>query len=83
MCTAWRRCRLRLLLLREILVPKIEFRPRSRVKPESAYLLKFAKNVASQVGQDGIFEKMFEIIGINNRWCVEFGAWDGKHLRLF
>lgn len=61
-------------------MPKIEFRPRSRVRPESVYLLKFARNVASQVGQDGIFEKIFETIGIENRWCVEFGAWDGKHL---
>lgn len=23
--------------------------------------------------------KIFEIMGIRNRWCVEFGAWDGKH----
>jgi hypothetical protein len=24
--------------------------------------------------------KIFELIGVNNRWCVEFGAWDGKYL---
>ena len=24
--------------------------------------------------------KTFELIGVSNRWCVEFGAWDGKYL---
>lgn len=49
-----------------------------RVKPESAYLQKFQKNVTSQFGEDGVIEKIFEIMGASNRWCVEFGAWDGK-----
>jgi hypothetical protein len=66
--------------LGEDCVPKIEFRPKPRVKPESTWLHKHRRNVTSQIGQDGIFEKMLEIIGAENRWCVEFGAWDGKHL---
>lgn len=43
-------------------------------------LLKFSKNVASQCGEDGIIEKIFEIISPANNYCVEFGAWDGKIL---
>ncbi|MDD9905823.1 MAG: hypothetical protein OXT06_19825 [Rhodospirillaceae bacterium] len=50
----------------------------SRVKPDSAYLRKAARKVTSQRGEDGIIEKIFEIMGTANRYCVEFGAWDGK-----
>ncbi len=44
------------------------------------YLASYGRNVFSQKGEDGILEKVFEIIGAENKWCVEFGAWDGKHL---
>ena len=44
------------------------------------WLNEFAKNVTSQHGEDGIIEKALEIIGENNKWCVEFGSWDGKNL---
>lgn len=40
-------------------------------------LLDYAKNVTSQRGEDGIIEKVFEIIGATNKICVEFGAGDG------
>jgi hypothetical protein len=43
-------------------------------------LLDFAKNEYSQTGEDGILSKIFEIIGVRDRWCVEFGAWDGQYL---
>lgn len=43
------------------------------------YLTGYAKNVASQGGEDGVIEKILEIVGITGPgWCVEFGACDGK-----
>lgn len=39
----------------------------------------FAANVYSQNGEDGILERILELIGESNGWCVEFGAWDGLH----
>jgi hypothetical protein len=44
---------------------------------DSEYLKTFAKTVTSQYGEDGVLEKIFELIGASNKWCVEFGAWDG------
>jgi hypothetical protein len=43
------------------------------------YLLDYRKDVASQFGEDGILEKIFQIVPTLNKWCVEFGAWDGEH----
>ena len=59
---------------------KIELRRRERTKPESTYIRDFAHNVTSQFGEDGMVAKLFELIGVKNKWCVEFGAWDGKYL---
>jgi len=44
------------------------------------WLLKYRKNIFSQYGEDGIIEKIFSILPHHSKWCVEFGAWDGKHL---
>lgn len=57
----------------------LEIRPKSLVNPKSTYLHSYRKNVTSQLGEDGVIEKIFEIAGSPNRWCVEFGAWDGRH----
>ena len=46
----------------------------------SNILSKFKKNIASQNGEDGIIEQIFNIITPQNKWCVEFGAADGKWL---
>ncbi len=43
-------------------------------------LLAHAKNIHSQTGEDGVLAKILEILGPGDRWCVEFGAWDGQHL---
>jgi hypothetical protein len=41
-------------------------------------LLQCARNLTSISGEDGILEQIFATIAPVNRWCVEFGAWDGK-----
>ena len=59
-------------------------------------LMKFGRDNTSQSGEDGIIERLFELIPPNatqeqsqdqsqdqqrpKRWCVDVGAWDGKHL---
>lgn len=47
---------------------------------ESAWLLDYKNDVHSQHGEDGILEKIIETVGDKEKWCVEFGAWDGMHL---
>ncbi|TSC70161.1 MAG: iron ion binding protein [Parcubacteria group bacterium Gr01-1014_49] len=42
-------------------------------------LLSFARNVTSQHGEDGIIERIFQIIGEGEKWCVELGALNGTH----
>jgi hypothetical protein len=44
------------------------------------WLLEHAANVTSQCGEDGIIAKILEVLGEPRGWCVEFGAWDGRHL---
>lgn len=44
---------------------------------ESTWLERYKRTVYSQSGEDGIIEKILEIIPENDGWCVEFGAWDG------
>jgi hypothetical protein len=43
-------------------------------------LSEFARNVTSQNGEDGMLAKLAEDLRLETGWCVEFGAWDGKHL---
>ena len=43
----------------------------------------FERNVHSQNGEDGVFEEILKRIAQNfelDKWCVEFGAWDGVYL---
>lgn len=49
----------------------------SQLNEDSRFLLTFKHNITSQDGEDGIISKIFEIIGTENKWCVEFGAYDG------
>ena len=57
---------------------QLKIRQKSLVKPEVAFLREFRRDVTSQRGEDGMIEKIFELIGATNRYCIEFGAWDGK-----
>lgn len=41
-------------------------------------LAEYAANVTSQAGEDGVLAELFRRIGPATRWCVEFGAWDGR-----
>jgi hypothetical protein len=43
-------------------------------------LLDYKSDVTSQCGEDGIIAHICEVIEPANRYCIEFGAWDGKHL---
>jgi hypothetical protein len=47
---------------------------------EGSWLDVHAANVCSQTGEDGIIKIILETIGDNDKWCVEFGAWDGEYL---
>ena len=57
---------------------QLKIRQKSLVKPEVAFLREFRRDVTSQRGEDGMIEKIFELIGVTNQYCIEFGAWDGK-----
>jgi hypothetical protein len=62
-------------------LPTIRIQGKPRVNPRSCHLVRYAANsVTSQNGEDGIIDKIFDIMPPANRFCVEFGAWDGKHL---
>lgn len=43
-------------------------------------LLAYKNNVYSQFGEDGIIEYVLRQLPDTNKWCVEFGAWDGIFL---
>ena len=58
--------------------PRIEFCPVDRRNKRSVWLRRYARNVTSQAGEDGIIEKIFEVIGEGSRFCVDFGGSDGK-----
>ena len=53
---------------------------RQATTSKDRWLLEHASNVTSQNGEDGIVAKILEVIGLPRGWCVEFGAWDGRHL---
>lgn len=43
-------------------------------------LLQYRLNHTSQFGEDGILQRIFEVIGTNTKFCVEVGASDGKDM---
>ena len=61
-------------------MPDIRYQPKDRIEPDSTYLQVVGENVTSQAGEDGIIRRIFSIMGTSSKWCVEFGAWVGKHM---
>jgi hypothetical protein len=49
-----------------------------QLKETSQWLLDHASNVYSQTGEDGILAKALNVLPQQDKWCVEFGAWDGR-----
>jgi len=47
---------------------------------QPTWLLEHRRNVFSQTGEDGVIDKILEILPGCTGWCVEFGAWDGRYL---
>ncbi len=61
-------------------MPQIIHRPVNRMRRDCAWLLDHRANITSQIGQDGILGKIFDLVGEGQKFCVEFGAWDGRYL---
>src|SRR4051794_33713444 len=43
-----------------------------------APLAEHSENVYSEFGEDGMIRRALEILPDLSKWCVEFGAWDGR-----
>ncbi len=43
-------------------------------------LSEYSKNNYSQNGEDGIVEKLFELLNIKDGFLIEFGCWEGTYL---
>lgn len=46
-------------------------------------LRKYAWSQYSQYGEDGVIAHILSKLPTRNSYCVEFGAWDDKHLVVF
>lgn len=44
------------------------------------WLTAYSSNTYSQAGEDGVIRQILSLLPATDRWCVEFGAWDGVHL---
>jgi hypothetical protein len=50
------------------------------MEKNTKWLLEYKSNTYSQTGEDGIISKVLELLPERDKWCVEFGAWDGLYL---
>jgi hypothetical protein len=46
---------------------------------KSRWLLQKASDITSECGEDGIISAALDLLPERNRWCIEFGAWDGRY----
>ena len=51
-----------------------------RLRRHDSYFLRFASDERSQGGEDGILRELFRLLGPEQRYCVDVGAWDGQWL---
>lgn len=60
-----------------------------RLPKPTSHFLEFAKDITSQGGEDGILEEIYRCLDTAvdkghcpaySKYCVDIGAWDGKHL---
>jgi hypothetical protein len=68
-----------ILFARGVSVTPVDIDSKDPNSNSSNWLAKYASNTFSQFGEDGIIEKIFSLLPDVSKWCVEFGAWDGKH----
>ncbi|KZK78855.1 hypothetical protein PsAD46_04472 [Pseudovibrio sp. Ad46] len=59
--------------------PTIRFLPNDLRNERSVWLQKHRNNVVTKYGEDGIIEKIFDVIGTKNKTLCDIGAADGKH----
>ena len=52
---------------------------RDKAVARNNILARHVKPVTSQDGEEGVLRHIVEKLGIQQGWCVEFGAWDGKY----
>ena len=45
---------------------------------ENSWVSACARKITSEYGEDGVIAQIMEVIGDGTKWCVEFGAGDGK-----
>jgi hypothetical protein len=50
------------------------------LKAAATWLTQYAADVTSQCGEDGVLAKCLDLLPATDRWCVEFGARDGKEM---
>jgi hypothetical protein len=58
----------------------MEYQEGEKMVKTPSWLLDHKSSIYSQSGEDGVIKKILEILPEKNKWCVEFGAWDGVHL---
>ena len=63
-------------------MPTIRRRHNCRSLRSRSGLIKYAHNNTSQNGEDGIIDRLFDVLlpPSPRRYCVDVGAWDGMHL---
>ena len=52
-------------------------------KWEDSQLSNYKKNITSQRGEDGILEKIFEILEVKDGWCVDVGAYGKMNSNVY